>query len=61
VKIIPSLIIFKIIGATCIFLAGKVEETPKKLKDVLEVTYKIRHKDKELAADSPVSLMNDSK
>jgi len=42
------------IGTTCLFLAGKVEETPKKLKDVIEVTYTIRYKGKEPPkVDSP--------
>jgi len=34
------------IATTCIFLASKVEETPKKLKDVVMETYKQQHKDK---------------
>lgn len=29
------------------FLAGKVEETPKKLKEVIEITYITRNKGKE--------------
>ena len=34
------------IATTCIFLASKVEETPKKLKDVVMETFKQQHKDK---------------
>jgi len=34
-----------IIGTTCLFLAGKVEETPKKLKDIIVVTELYRCKD----------------
>eukprot|EP01120_Amphizonella_sp_Union-15-10_P010508 TRINITY_DN4212_c0_g1_i1.p1 TRINITY_DN4212_c0_g1~~TRINITY_DN4212_c0_g1_i1.p1 ORF type:complete len:342 (+),score=69.57 TRINITY_DN4212_c0_g1_i1:92-1117(+) len=33
------------VGTTCLFLAGKCEETPKKLKDVIIVTHGLRHKD----------------
>jgi len=32
------------IGAACVFLAGKVEESPKQLKDVVTVAYLVRHK-----------------
>ena len=31
-----------LVGVTCLFLAGKVEETPKKLRDVIRVAYKLR-------------------
>lgn len=31
-------------ATTCLFLASKVEETPKKLKDVIIETYKVQHK-----------------
>jgi cyclin T len=34
-----------IIATTCLFLAGKVEETPKKLRDIIMVTEQMRHKD----------------
>lgn len=40
------------IAATCLFLAAKVEETPKKLKDVIEITHYLRFK-KEIKQDSP--------
>ena len=33
-----------IVCATCIFLAGKVEEQPKRLKDVVDVFLLIRSK-----------------
>ena len=31
------------VATTCLFLASKVEETPKKLRDVIIETYKIQH------------------
>ena len=31
------------VATTCLFLASKVEETPKKLKDVVIETYKVQH------------------
>jgi len=34
-----------IIATTCLFLAGKVEETPKKLRDIIVVTEQYRCKD----------------
>ena len=30
-------------ATTCLFLASKVEETPKKLRDVIVETYKVQH------------------
>ena len=31
-------------GTACLFLAGKVEETPKPLKEVVRVCYLVQHK-----------------
>jgi len=44
-----------VIATTCLFLAGKVEETPKKLRDIIKVTDELRNKDtaKKLDLDSP--------
>jgi cyclin T len=40
------------IATACLFLAGKVEETPKKLRDVLAATFKLRNNGIELRQDS---------
>ena len=32
------------IATACLFLAGKVEETPKPLKEVVRVSYLVQHK-----------------
>ena len=47
---------FQIIGTTCLFLAGKVEETPKKLKDVIDITWAIRHKNEAIKTEEFASL-----
>ena len=36
--------IMQIIATVCMFLAGKVEETPRTLKEVIILSYKIIHK-----------------
>lgn len=34
----------QMIATACLFLAGKVEETPKPLKEVVRVSYLVQHK-----------------
>ena len=34
----------QLVGGTCLFLASKVEETLKKLKDVVHVTHVLRYR-----------------
>jgi len=46
-----------IIASACMFLAGKVEETPKSLGDLLKVSTAVKHKDEDGTA---CSLMQDS-
>ena len=41
----------QVIASTCLFLAGKVEDTPRQLKDVIYVTYSVRHKKDKGAED----------
>ena len=38
------------VATVCMFLAGKVEETPRPLKDVIVVSYEIMHKKDPAAA-----------
>ena len=45
-----SLIFLQTIATVCMFLAGKVEETPRPLKDVIMVSYEIINKKDPTAA-----------
>lgn len=45
-----SLIFLQTIATVCMFLAGKVEETPRPLKDVILVSYEIINKKDPTAA-----------
>ena len=40
------------VALACLFLAGKVEETPKKLKDIVSHGHALHHKTKPLTEDS---------
>lgn len=42
----------KIVAAACLFLAGKVEETPKPLQQVISVTYILKNRKDKFAAES---------
>lgn len=44
----------QIIAITSLFLAGKVEETPKKLRDVIAVSHSLRHHGADIKPDSQV-------
>jgi cyclin T len=44
VPILLNLMSIQIIATVCMFLAGKVEETPRPLKDVILVSYELIHK-----------------
>jgi hypothetical protein len=35
--------ICQVIATACLFLAGKVEETPKSLKDIVKVAYQVQY------------------
>lgn len=48
-----------IVCATCIFLAGKVEEQPKRLKDVVDVFLLIRSKVQNKFVESELKLIQD--
>jgi hypothetical protein len=39
-----NLLSMQTIATVCMFLAGKVEETPRPLKDVIMVSYELIHK-----------------
>lgn len=36
--------VLQTVATVCMFLAGKVEETPRSLKDVILISYEIIHK-----------------
>jgi hypothetical protein len=44
VPLCMNLISIQTIATVCMFLAGKVEETPRPLKDVIQVSYEVIHK-----------------
>jgi len=51
-----------LVGSACLFLAGKAEETPRKLKDTVAVSYRLKHPDKpSLVPDSQETLKRHEK
>lgn len=50
-RVHQSWTLVQVIASTCLFLAGKVEDTPRQLKDVIYITYIIRHKKDKGAED----------
>jgi len=42
------------VSAACLFLAGKVEETPKALRDVVSMAYLLRHRKEQEKAQEAV-------
>ena len=56
--LIGSLVGWQLVGSACLFLAGKAEETPRKLKDTVAVSYRLKHPDKPaLQPDSQVPTL----
>ena len=41
-------VLLQMVGSTALYLAGKAEETPCKLRDLINVSYTILNKDKPL-------------
>ena len=42
------------VSAACLFLAGKVEETPKALRDVVSMAYLLRHRKEQERAQEAI-------
>lgn len=54
---LPVTFALQTIATVCMFLAGKVEETPRALKDVIIVSYEMIHKKDLAAAQRKVILL----
>lgn len=46
------------VATACLFLSGKVEETPKKLRDVILVTDSIHNKHRRLDPEGDVNIFS---